>query len=188
MVGRAINKYGWENIVKEVLCVVSTLDEANECERYYIQHFDTLIKNSKGYNISEGGSNGNKFAGWSKERFEEYKIKQRNKQLGKNSKRYGVKHKEDTIIKMKEKAIINNPFKNKRHSEETKRKWNRKRGNNGNSKKVVVIDNNNILTFDTLIDASEYMNISYNTIRNYLSRGKNTYKHFKFYYKGEKTI
>lgn len=51
----AIKKYGWDNIQHEILVVAYSQEEANEKEIYYIEKYDTT-NDSKGYNVSKGGS------------------------------------------------------------------------------------------------------------------------------------
>lgn len=52
--GRAITKYGWENITSNILHDKLTRDEACRLEQYYIREFNT--QDSKfGYNVSNGG-------------------------------------------------------------------------------------------------------------------------------------
>lgn len=52
-VGRAIKKYGWENVKHIILETGLTQKEANEREKYYIQLYNTQAPN--GYNITSGG-------------------------------------------------------------------------------------------------------------------------------------
>ena len=73
---RAIRKYGIENfeinILKENLTSQCLL---NFWESYYIDKFDSLAKNQKGYNVASGGFNGYSCAG----KTEEEMIEIRNK-------------------------------------------------------------------------------------------------------------
>ena len=172
LVDKAIKKYGWNNIKKEILFIASNIEEANEVERYYISYYNSLAKNGSGYNVSDGGSNGNNFSGFTQEEMDEYKLKQRNAQLGEKSHRYGKSHSKETIEKMKIKASKNNPFKGKKHTQETKNKWKRSKSDNGNSKSVVVLDGEEEKVFYTILEASEYMEMSYSTMRNYLRKNK----------------
>ena len=50
----AIEKYGWDSFVKDVLQYGLTKEEAEEWERYYIAKWD-LTNPEKGYNIQPGG-------------------------------------------------------------------------------------------------------------------------------------
>lgn len=54
VVGKAINKYGWNNIEKKILNITEELEEACDLEQYYIQQYNSLIENN-GYNVSAGG-------------------------------------------------------------------------------------------------------------------------------------
>jgi group I intron endonuclease len=51
----AIQKYGQENFIIEVISRCSSLQEANHREEYYIKLFNTLSPN--GYNLLKGGNN-----------------------------------------------------------------------------------------------------------------------------------
>lgn len=74
----AIQKYGWENFTHTILeDNILTQKEANEKEQKYIKIYDCLAKNHKGYNISEGGSNGYPLAGKTPEELKIYAEKQR---------------------------------------------------------------------------------------------------------------
>lgn len=52
--GRAIKKYGWENIKHEILEECQSLEDANETEVKYIALYETT-KRDKGYNCTNGG-------------------------------------------------------------------------------------------------------------------------------------
>ena len=51
----AINKYGWDNFIHEILEEGLSLDEANIREPYWIEFYKTLSPN--GYNLMTGGGN-----------------------------------------------------------------------------------------------------------------------------------
>jgi group I intron endonuclease len=53
---RAINKYGSENIVSEVLAEVFNKDEAKKLEETFVEKLDTF---KSGYNMTRGGDGGN---------------------------------------------------------------------------------------------------------------------------------
>lgn len=59
LVHNAIQKYGWDNIKKEILEDSLTLEEANDREMYYIKLYQTTDENF-GYNISVGGDGNRK--------------------------------------------------------------------------------------------------------------------------------
>ena len=54
VVGRAIQKYGWDNIEHDIFCVCETKDEAEKVERFLVAHFDTTNP-ERGYNVLPGG-------------------------------------------------------------------------------------------------------------------------------------
>lgn len=77
VIDRAIDKYGEENF--EIIILKENL--SNQCllnfwECYYIDKYNCLAKNGNGYNISDGGHNGNAFAGKTEE--EMLKIRRKN--------------------------------------------------------------------------------------------------------------
>lgn len=57
---QAVDKYGSENFTKETLETCSNKDELNEREIYWIKKLNAQDRNV-GYNICDGGSNGNSF-------------------------------------------------------------------------------------------------------------------------------
>ena len=113
---RALRKYGLDNFEVEILKEnLSTLCLLNMYECYYIKKFDLLCKNGKGYNISDGGSNGNPFAGKTDEEMEEIRRKRsearKGKYCGENNPMYGVhRYGKDA------------PNYGKHHTEETKQR------------------------------------------------------------------
>lgn len=56
----AINKYGIENFIVEIIEYCETLEEQNEKEKYWITYYRN--QNVEMYNISDGGDGGNTFA------------------------------------------------------------------------------------------------------------------------------
>lgn len=56
LVYSAIEKYGWDNLKKEVLYIFDNMEEALKQEKDTIQKLD-LLNPEKGYNIVEGGGN-----------------------------------------------------------------------------------------------------------------------------------
>ena len=54
LVNNAINKYGWNNIKKEVICSFSNKQEALQAEKRFIEYYD-LLNHQKGYNLVPGG-------------------------------------------------------------------------------------------------------------------------------------
>jgi len=56
LVGKAIQKYGWENFSAEIIEECKTQTELNEREMFWIAKLDCI--SPKGYNLNEGGSGG----------------------------------------------------------------------------------------------------------------------------------
>lgn len=122
----AMDKYGKESIVWEVIDHASTMEELNEKEKYWIKFFNSYIntENSNGYNMTLGG---NSTVGWVPSAETRKKISEsqkgkydgdKNPQYGKTgalSTWWGRKHTEEEKIKM------SNANK-KPKSDETKRK------------------------------------------------------------------
>lgn len=57
----AMQKYGKEHFIKEIIEHCTTKDELNEREKYWIAHYNSTDK-TIGYNISTGGQGGKMFA------------------------------------------------------------------------------------------------------------------------------
>lgn len=57
MFKKAINKYGKENFIKEILCYAKNKKDLNELEIYYIDYYNA-IKSDLFYNIGKGGTGG----------------------------------------------------------------------------------------------------------------------------------
>lgn len=82
---KAIRKYGIENF--KIIILKENL--SNQClmnlfECYYIKKYNTLTINNCGYNIADGGSNGNVFAGKTDEEIEDWKNKLRKPKTNKH--------------------------------------------------------------------------------------------------------
>ena len=121
---RAIRKYGIENfeinILKENLTSQCLL---NFWESYYIDKFDSLAKNQKGYNLASGGSNGNPLAGKTDEELAEISRKISEAHKGEKHPMYGKKLSEETRAKQSEAHKgEKHPMYGKNHSEETRAK------------------------------------------------------------------
>ena len=69
---RAINKYGKDNFVKEIIEECETKEELDSQEIYWISFYDA-VNSENFYNIANGGDGGNTIAGYSEEQMEEYK-------------------------------------------------------------------------------------------------------------------
>jgi len=84
----AIQKYGWDNFIHEILCDGLTLEEANECEEFMIKEHRTLAP--FGYNLTGGGLN-------------KIPVKEVVEQIKKS--KLGFKHSPESINKMKGRKI-----------------------------------------------------------------------------------
>jgi hypothetical protein len=51
----AINKYGWENIIWEIIDTAKSQEELDCKEIYWIDYYNTYIGNKNGYNMTIGG-------------------------------------------------------------------------------------------------------------------------------------
>ena len=149
----AIRKYGIENfeifILKDNIKTQCLIDLF---EVYYIEKNNCLVKNNKGYNISDGGNGGNKFAGKTEEEMNEIKRKISETEKGKilsdehkrkiSESRLGEKH----------------PFYGKTFSDEHKRKLSESKlgEKNKRAKKVIQLDlNNNLIKIWNCISEAE---------------------------------
>lgn len=77
----AIRKYGWNNIIWEIIDTAETQEELNEKEKYWIKYYNTHFKaeNSNGYNMTTGGEG---TSGYSFEMTEETRQKMRESHKG----------------------------------------------------------------------------------------------------------
>ena len=160
---KAIKKYGIHNFEIIILCDnISTEEELNELEKYYIQYYNTLVKDGWGYNIALGGNGGNVMSQWTDERKAQFSEKMSNTTKGRPSHMKGKKgcqtpfygkhhtqetkeklhfansgrkHTEEELEKMSQaNSGENNPMYGKTHSNKTKQKMSQTRINNGSSK------------------------------------------------------
>lgn len=54
IVGRAIEKYGWDNIAHEIFAICETKEQAEHVERWLVKYYDTTNP-ERGYNVLPGG-------------------------------------------------------------------------------------------------------------------------------------
>ena len=83
MISRAIRKHGKVSFTVRFLAEGLTLEDANVREQLLIESMSTIRPN--GYNVAEGGSNGNSLAGYSLEQMEAYRKKQSDDRKGKTA-------------------------------------------------------------------------------------------------------
>ena len=104
---RAIRKYGIKNFEIKILADnIQTQDKINEYEIFFIKRYNTLCKNGKGYNVANGGSNGNPYAGKTEDEMEKFRRNQsktmKGKFCGENHPMYGKYHSDETKQKISE--------------------------------------------------------------------------------------
>ena len=137
---RAIQKYGWDNFIHEILFDDLTKDEANQKEVELISEYNSTNQN-KGYNIELGGSGqgkhsletrikisqakkGFKFSEESKKKMSESQRAINRK--GENNPLYGTHRSKETKRKISEKAT------GRKHSNEAKQKMSKQRAGEKN--------------------------------------------------------
>lgn len=136
-IDKAIKKYGIENFSITILIEnLKTQEELNYYESLFIKEYNTLIANNEGYNIAEGGHNGNPLQGKTEEEINEIRTKQSKSLKGRQSGMHGKHHTESTKKKI---------------SDATKGK------NNPASRSVICLTTKKI--FFTLKDAASFYNI-----------------------------
>ena len=211
-IDKAFNKYGEENF--EIIILKEDLK--NKClmnlwEYYYIKKFNTLICNSSGYNIADGGQGGYLLCGKTdeekKEIFKKISKSRIERGVGKGEKNpfYGKKHTEEDLQKMRKpcseetKKKIGEAnkgkqsyWKNKNLPEETKNKISKTRKekelskgkNNPKAKRVAQYDKegNLIKIWDCAKDVSEELGINYSTLRMWLQGRNKQTSNFIFKY------
>lgn len=105
----AIQKYGWENFVPEIIADNLTVEQANKIQTEKILEYNSI---EQGFNLAYGGNN--------RIPTEETKLKQSLTKRGQKNNRYGVKLSEQTKRKIGQANSI--AQLGKHHSEETKKK------------------------------------------------------------------
>jgi group I intron endonuclease len=178
---RAIRKYGIESF--EV--IVLKYDLKTQCllnlyESYYIDKYNTMtIKH--GYNISDGGSNGNKFAGKTEEEMTKTRKRMSESSMGDKNPMYG-KHHSDKIKQDQSNRMKGNNFaKGKTKSEETKQKISEARKGKPNiscRKRVLQYDKdgNFIREWESRQEAAEVLGIKVIGIKECCNGKSKTYK------------
>lgn len=153
-----IKKYGWDNIIHDILEINLTLEDAWEAERYWISYCES--NNPKyGYNIDSGGGTGKSLSEETKKKIakgnkgkyisSETREKLRQNVIGTKNPMYGM-------------CGELNPFYGKHHTEETRKILSEKtkgkyKGHNNPAAKQVVqldLDGNYINTFSCIKEAS----------------------------------
>jgi len=97
LLNKAIKKYGRENFIKEILEYCNSEEHMSEREKIWTCKFNSTDR-AIGYNMTEGGAGGNTRINYTKQQFDEYKLKL---SMGvQNSKKYinSIKNKTGKII------------------------------------------------------------------------------------------
>jgi group I intron endonuclease len=98
---KAIRKYGWDNMQKEILCEIEP-SQSQKLEEEFILAYNSV---KKGYNDTYIGSGGDMWVGKrDTKQYMEFVEKQRQDRIGEKNGMFGKTHKPDTLGKLKEKA------------------------------------------------------------------------------------
>lgn len=98
---KAIRKYGWDNMIKEIICEVAS-DISQIIEEEFIVAYETV---KKGYNDTYNGGGGDVWKGnRDSDEYMEFVAKMKTINKGENNGMYGKKHTEKSIEKLKQKA------------------------------------------------------------------------------------
>lgn len=134
---KAIEKYGKNNFIKEIIETCNNLEELNEREKYWIKKLNSI---ENGYNLTEGGTGGDTFTKNPNKEDIRNKLKKRivSDEVKKNRinnlkpfssgelhPNFGKKQTEETKEKRKKtfnSKGITSPMSGKQHTEETKQK------------------------------------------------------------------
>lgn len=133
LLGRAINKYGWDVFKCEIIHEESDKEKLLELERYYIKLLNSKTPN--GYNLTDGGE----------------------RLFDESNPFWNHRHSDEAKIIMSEKASLRtgmlNPFYGKHHSDTTKH-----RISEANSKAVLALGNDKqvVKEFRSLSEASDW--------------------------------
>lgn len=172
---KAIRKYGIDSfdiiILKEN---IETKEMMDYYEKLFIKEYDCFANKYKGYNLSEGGKGGNKFAGRTDEQMNETRLKMSESSKGEKSNTYG-KARSDKIKQQQSSRMKNNNYGKHECSEEVRSKISKSR-----KQKVYQYDEhgNLINCWDKATDAARKLNMSASMI-NQCCRGEvETYRGF----------
>lgn len=167
ILNRAINKYGKDNFVKEIIEECSSKEELNEREIYWINKLDA----TKNYNIAIGGNGGDTYTN------NPNLDKIKKKLTGENNGFYGKKHTEETKRKMSESQKGRKPWnkgKSDIYSDEHKQRLSDFRSSmtGDTSSRYIHIEKSeleNQLKTNTIKDTAEYFKVSVSCIRRKIS-------------------
>jgi group I intron endonuclease len=166
----ALRKYGEQTF--EIYILKHNLknqEEMNYWERYYIKEYNTLVLNNKGYNVSDGGTNGNPLSGKTKQELDEINNKRRKAMLGTNNPFYGKTHTTQAIEKIREANIGR---KRESITEETRNKLAKARG--GGKIGQYSLNGELIAIWDYISQASRSTGINRTNISNCCNNNRKT--------------
>lgn len=154
----AIQKYGIEQFDLTILEKdLHSQELLNEKEKYYIEKYNTYVKDGYGYNIASGGQSGsNNYSGMTEERRQLAKEKNRQAHLGEKNHFYGKKHTDESKAKMgKSRPKEQNPM------------YGKKGKNNPNSIPIIgicvdekkKIEQADIVIFYSVAEANRYFGV-----------------------------
>jgi group I intron endonuclease len=93
----AMNHYGYDNFIIEVIERDIEKEQINEREKYWIKELSTLMPN--GYNMTQGGGGGHTVEFWDEERKKDLYKKQAEKRKGKKLARWSEKRRQLAILR-----------------------------------------------------------------------------------------
>lgn len=165
VISKAINKYGVDNFIFEIIETINTIEEANSLEIKYINKFNSIAPN--GYNIASGGLNGNKYKGKTKEEMDVIKSK--------------------ISTTMSEIRLLKNPFKGKHHTKETKNYLSiiNSGERNPNSKPIQYYENHKN-TINNFKRVCKRHNWDFNDFEKIYVETINNRKYYKYKYKNDR--
>jgi group I intron endonuclease len=98
---KAIRKYGWDNMIKEIICEVET-EQAQKLEEELIKAHNSV---RKGYNDTYCGGGGDIWEGrYDTDEYMKFVERQRNDKIGEKNGMYGKTHSDESRDKLKERA------------------------------------------------------------------------------------
>ena len=166
----AIEKYGWDNILHEIVAENLTKEEAEYMEVELIAKYKST-DSKYGYNVANGGNSNGKHS-------EETKQKIRDVNIGKThtketKQKISSKNKGKVLTETHKTKISNalkgnkNPFFGKKHTEETKEKMrNAQTGSKNHNSKRVICDN---IIFVSVKECADYYGVNDKVMRNWLN-------------------
>lgn len=193
----AIDKYGWDNIRHDIICVVHSEKLAHLFEQHYIQKYDTF-NHDKGYNLTLGGEGtlGHKLSDEAKRRigeantgnfWDEERKRRRSEMIsGEGNPMYGHHHTKEVCEKMsRERKGV--PLKPE-HREKVTRAILKQVEKQKMPVDQYDLQGNYIATYPSLSDAARSVGVTESSIHRCCSGMGNTAAGYKWTYHGEELI